>query len=367
MSRHHTGQTPSALGSASAQYYAELQGRINSAPSEVQATINGYTGSQANTDRITQGAQAAASLAQSGYDPSSTSDNAQLVAMIAGGMCAAGPVTAGVSCALGGMVEGLWTLGNAIGCPVSNAFASVGLGTGCDFGCKTKGVWTPATVLSTQYPSPPPPSGSFAELAWGALAHYAAQKSACQGGPPPDVIVDAVVAMWNQSHEGPAEAYFVPPLNTAPSGAPIVASFRQWAVNGKGLPDPNVEYAFDLLLQAAQSPFWGGVPTYFGPGDSPGGNLLDIRPTPPRSVMVNSGPLTAQARPARTINLHISKLHAPAIEALVASPWIRAPNAAPTAGFFLPLAAGVGAALWLGNPLLAAVGLGVGLLLNRKF
>lgn len=356
--RHHTGQAPPLLGAVSQQYYTDLQGKISSQSQSVQATINGYTGSQSNTDKIAQGAQAASNLAQNGFDPSNPQDNAELIQAIAGGMCLAGPV----GCSLGGAVLGLWTVGNAIGCPVSNAFASIGLGTGCNYGCRTTGNFTPSSALSIHGPSPAPPIGSFAALAWAALAHYAAQQSNCQGGPPPDVIVDAVVAIYNQTHDGPAEAYFVPPLNAGTISIPIVATddtVRTW--NGVSQEDPNVEYAFELLLEAAQSPLWQGVPNYFGPGSNAVPSV-----TPPRTVMVNAGPLL---RPARVLPLAghaavYSQVRSTLPPALLAT--VRG-RSGPTAGFFVPLGAGLGVALWLGNPLFAALGLGLGLYLNRKF
>jgi hypothetical protein len=121
---------------------------------------------------------------------------------------------------------------------------------------------------------------------------------------PPGQVVDAIVALWNQIHAGPAAAVYVPPLNTFPNtiGGIIAASSGKAGATVvaplTGNVDPNAFYAFQLVApiqamaamkppQAYQLPY----PT------SVVANAFSGILTPPstaRQVMVNQGALITQ-------------------------------------------------------------------------
>jgi len=282
------------------EYQAELQGRINALGSQGAATLQSATGIDVTQGRVASGAAAALSLAQGGFDPTSSDDEGKLVAAISGGLClipAVGPI-------LGASVEGLYQVGEAISCPLMKVVSSLGIGPlppACGgSACTTSSNWTTAGVLSNNVRAlPSRPQGSFQELVVSALASFASSAANCKATLPPGVIVDAAVKIWNQTHAGPAVAYLVPPLNQINQG--IVAFgdpssiLTTWpTVSGPGPAeqagkDPYAYYAFQPLSS---------IPSSEHPNLSAGGQLWPIAPPPagsnvdpPRIVMVNTGAL----------------------------------------------------------------------------
>jgi hypothetical protein len=170
-------------------------------------TISSAAGSVASVAVVATGVVSAYSLITNGYDPSLPADNAKFVNAIAGGLA----LIPGVGIFLAGAVEVLWTVGNAIGCPVTHLFGGTSPACG-DPPCVSSGNWTPGGVLSqSNLPSFTPES--FGKFVTSALAVQGANVLNCKGGLTPDHIVDASVNMWNQTHAGPAIDYFVPPLS----------------------------------------------------------------------------------------------------------------------------------------------------------
>lgn len=296
----------------SAQFKADVQTRLSNLSADAQAKILEKTGVDTTQQSVAKGASSAVGLIKGGYDPNNSNDNANLVHVIAGGLClvpAVGPV-------LGAAVETLWVVGNAIACPITDAFASVGIGSPCGAGCKSTGNWTAASILAANAGAVPAmPRGSFAQLAVGALATYAAQAANCKGGIPPGLIVDAVVQMWNQTHAGPAVAYLVPPLAVLPgslTGTPTL--LVTWGSTSGSTPagqagkDPWAFYGFGPAALAqpyasvgnvADDSTW-GFATPFTTAPAPPGMVA----TSPRIVMVNSGAVI----PRTTVVGHASSL-----------------------------------------------------------
>ena len=294
------GALPSLPSNVSTgQYSAALQSAIDQQSASIKATLAAHGGAALTSAQVQQGASSLLSLAQTGYNPDRPGDSANLVHVISGGLClipAVGPL-------LGGAVEGLWAVGNALGCPTEQAFASIGFGSpspACGgHPCTTSGNWTTASVLTENAGAlPPMPVGSFASLMVPALAENAAQAADCKPSIPPNVLVDAVVMLWNQNHAGPAVPYFIPAIGETLGGAmgsTMLLGGMGYRVSGStpsaraGL-HPNIYYAFqpaskavaDGLLQVSGTRivYW----PYLTLAGAPGVAL-----TSPRIVMVNSG------------------------------------------------------------------------------
>lgn len=304
-----------------AAFQAQLQTKLSTASSDVQAQIYAQTGVDTNQTRVSQGASSAYSLLQNGYNPDSSSDNANLVHAIAGGLClipGAGPV-------LGAAVEGLWAIGNAVGCPLENAFASIGFGSpspACGGKvCATSGNWTAQGILQSQAHLPDMPKGSFASIVMPALATYAAQNLNCKGGFPPGMIVDACAAIWNQTHSGPSEDYFVPPLGLYAAGgsADIVPAWGSVSNASTGNVDQNVYYAFQSVSSIMARD--GGIdPLNFPKAGALLGTSLA------RKISLNSGALIAPPappeHPVTTVAKHASVIAVGGVVGGLAYAWV---------------------------------------------
>lgn len=282
------------------EYTSALQAQVSAQASSIQQTLAAQTGVDTQNATVAQGASSAASLLQNGFNPQSASDNANLVHVIAGGLC----LIPGVGPLLGGALEALWQVGSVIACPVTNAFASIGLGTPCNAPpCRTTGNFTTAQMLEG---APPMPRGSFASLAIPALASAAAQAANCKQVAPAAVIVDAVVNVWNKTHLGPAVPYVVPALQTIGGylyGGDFIGGMNEG-------PNANVTYAFQPALAAAAARVLtqsGNTIALFGPPAPLPGYTL----SPPRLVMVNAGALIPPITP-HTLTLHLGPPPPPA-------------------------------------------------------
>lgn len=249
-----------------AAYSTQIQGAYAQASSSTQAYIKDATGVDTTNQTVSQGASSAATLLQNGYNPDSSSDNANLVHAISGGLC----LIPGVGPILGAYVEGLWVVGNAIAAPLQNAFASIGMGVPAGAPpCTTNGKWTTSNVLATNAGALPPlwrVPGTFASLAVPALAYASSMLGNCQKTPPADAIVDACVALWNASHTGTEIPYYVPSLIVqigSLSAAPglLIAGAGE-SVSGTtpaavaGL-HPNVYYAFNPIVEGVNTQYVG--------------------------------------------------------------------------------------------------------------
>jgi hypothetical protein len=291
------------------QFSADLQARLSAQSASVQQTIASETGVDTNNARVSQGAQSAATLIQHGYDPNSAADSANLIHAIAGGAAlipGAGPILAGA-------IEALWLVGNQIACPVTNAFASIGMGTPCGAPpCKTTGgPFTTAQLLTSNASQlPSMPTGSFASLAVPAIATYAAQAGNCKGGMPPGSIVDAVVAVWNAVHAGPPIGYFIPPIAEL-DGSVTPDVLGLWGQESGTTPaakagkDPNVYYGFGPVQKIVSDGYYQSNPpsnlneaqdwAAFTVPPAPAG--MDF--TSPRIVLVNSGAFVPPPPPGK--------------------------------------------------------------------
>jgi hypothetical protein len=329
-----------AIGDVGSDFTAALNARVRAQLPSVQAQLASTTGLNTNNARTAAGAQAAVSLAQNGYNPDSSDDNGKLVAVIAGGLALLPPP----GDLLGGAVEALWQLGNVIACPVTNAFASIGLGTPCNAPpCQTSGSWSVASVLSGNQ-VPPMPQGSFASLAVPALAAYAVQAAECKGGFPGSVVVDAVVALWNRTHAGPAAPFLIPPIGSRAASsinpAPVAVSpvFMFPSVSGS---NPWKQYGFGPASAAL------GWQAFWTP-PAPSGMVWE----PARTVLVNTGALIAPhvltlhlgPPPGPTPTGHVLALHLGPAAATAAA----APSSSSSAGKVAAAAgaAGAGALAW---------------------
>ena len=294
---------PATLSLDTQSYLDELKGKVNAAAGDVQAQIYAETGVDTSNARVQQGAAATLDLAQNGYNPNSKEDSAKLIHAISGGLC----LVPGVGLILGGAVEGLWAVGNAIATPVQNAFASIGLGDRDDAPpCQSSGNWTPALILSINKGRlPATPKGSFAQFVIAALAMYAAQSSNCKGGFPPSAVVDGALAIWNKTHYGPAIPYYVPPLaanaqHSASVSPYIIPTWDKSSDKYAGSVDPNAFFAFGpaalgqphaLVKDITNPATWGlNVPFTIAPA-SPNFQYH----TDPRVIMVNTGATIPQS------------------------------------------------------------------------
>jgi hypothetical protein len=281
-----------------AQFQASVQAKLQTAGSDAQAQLYAKTGVDTNQAKVKQGAISAVGLLQNGYNPANDSDNANLVHAISGGLClvpAIGPL-------LGAAVEGLWAVGNAVGCPLENAFASIGFGSpspACGgVQCKSSGDWTAATIMQASA-LPAMPTGSFASIVIPAIAMNSAESLNCKSGMPPGQVVDAIAAIWNHTHAGPAIDYFIPPLAGAPdptsqviTGTATIIPFWQNVSNSTtGNVDPNVYFAFQPVssIAAKLNDSSSNVSTYFATYFPAASGLWSV--SPGRIVSLNSGPL----------------------------------------------------------------------------
>lgn len=282
---------------ASDAVHAELVARFNGAGSQAQNVIGSAVGSSSTQNaRVGQGAQAAASLIQTGFNPDSQDDQQKLVTAIAGGMALIAPPAGPM---LAAATEAIYQIGRGLSCPVTAAFASIGLGTlppECGGKvCQTSGNWTPAGILADSG-VPTPPRGSFASFVLGALAVYSAKAANCQGGFDASDVVDAAVNIWNQVYGAPSELIFVPPLSAL--GGPLIPRGQSLTLNGKNVPDPNLTYAFQPVsaLGGSAWPVTGLNPSNWTRDPPfPISNWLPGY-TPPRAVRVHT-------RPPRTLVL----------------------------------------------------------------
>ena len=317
--------------SLTATFQSDLQSRYNGAQADVQAQIASRTGVDTSSATVQSGASAAVSLLQNGYDPSSDSDNTQLVQAIAGGLAAIGPATGGVGFILSGAVEALWAIGSQVDCPIESAFASIGFGSkspACGGQpCTTSGNWSASSIMSDSQ-LPAMPRGSFASLVIPAIATNTAKAMNCKSSMPPGQVVDAVVAVWNQIHAGPAVDYFIPPLagiqiaggNSAVTiGNPIIIPFWQNVSDSvTSNVDPNVFFAFQpvSVIVAAEASRYGmditsdfeSRPTVYFPIAS---GLWVV--TQPRIVSLNIGPLISLGPSASTTSTTTVAGHAAAL------------------------------------------------------
>jgi len=344
------------LSTTSSDYSAALQASINQQSSAVQAQLTAATGVNTNNATVAQGASSAVTLFQNGYNAASDADNANLVHAIAGGLC----LVPGVGPILGAAVEGLWTVGNAIAAPLQDALASVGLGSPANQPpCKSQGTWTTASILAANAGAlPSRPTGSFGELATGALAYAASMVGNCQKVPPADVVIDACVSIWNRTHQGPAIGFYVPALVVQPGslsptpGVLMLGAFAQ--VSGTSLSaraglTGNIFYAFDAAVVAQleagsdlskpptpSQPYW--LPFGTSPFD-----VEYLSPPPglavsaPRVVQLNIGPLIAQTKHIAFDTLHLTPAPAPA-----------AMSTGGKVAVGVAVAGALGAAAWLG-------------------
>lgn len=318
------------MDSFSAQAQAQVQSRFDSASTSVKAQIQAHTGVDVNNQRIQQGATSAMSLMQNGYNPDSQQDNANLIHAISGG-CALIPGGA----IFGAYIELLWQVGNAIACPVQNAFASIGLGTPCGAPpCAHTGPdATASSVISANtLPSGWNTTGTFSSLVIGALATYAAKTLNCKGGAPPGVIVDACVAIWNKTHAGPAFSIWIPPLGADIGGMSTGALIAgQGVVAGGNSPsgqagqDPNIFYAFQAV-QAIQYSAGALAYPYSGGDTWTPFNIIGAPPgiawTQPRVVSLNLGPIAAAEHPAVTVAKHASVIAIGGVAGGLAYAWM---------------------------------------------
>lgn len=290
------------MGDLSTTFQGQLQSRATALGGQASSTLKAQTGIDVTSQRVTQGAAAAASLAQSGYNPASSSDNTKLVTAIAGGAA----LIPGVGPLIGAAVMGLYAVGSAVACPTEQFFASVGLSTlppQCGGSpCKSSGNWTPQGILASGAKSlPAMPNGSFAQFVVGALAQFAASAANCKGATlPPGTIVDAAVNAWNATHAGPAVRYLVPPLSQVNKGMtaygpptiiPTWSSVSGSTPAARAGKDPYAYYGFGPVAAVQYSttnpPKGAGPWTPFAVAPGPSGQNID----PPRVVIVNSGAL----------------------------------------------------------------------------
>ena len=290
------------MDSVSAQLQGQVQSRLDAASTYTKGQIQSVTGVDVNDQRIQKGASSALSLLQNGYNPASDADSAQLIHAIAGG-CALIPGGQ----IFGAYIELIWQAGNAVACPLESAFASIGMGSpspACGGqACTHTGPDTTAAsvIASSELPANWNSLGSFSSLAVGALATYAAQNMNCKGGTPPGMIIDAVVAMWNQTHSNSTSVLvLIPPLALyGAGGAPTIIPWGQNVSNSTtGNVDPYVYYAFQATAAIPSSfnfPSVEGEWTSFSNPGTPAVAPFLFGSTPPRMVRINSGPLVTSA------------------------------------------------------------------------
>lgn len=265
----------------------QLNAQLSAAGSQAASYVQQQTGVDVTNARTAAGAAAAAQLASNGFDPTNEQSRQAMVAVIAGGLA----LIPGVGPILGGALETLYQIAQPIACPTAAFFHAIGISqSDCNSPpCSTTGtVATPQSIWNgTRVPPAAKVKGSFAQVVWGALVSNAASAMACKSAIPPGLIVDAVVAQWNATHQGPQTPVFVPPLSLGGTmgvyTTPTVPLIREFSVSSgnpfasSGGIDPNVYYAF-----ATKTP-WGlnvSKVQYIMPSEAP------------RLVVVNLGPPT---------------------------------------------------------------------------
>src|SRR5579872_28623 len=340
-----------------ASFTTQLTSNIKtSASADGAAYIQQATGVDVTQGRVASGISAAGQLAENGFDITSQADQQAMVAVIAGGLS----LIPGVGPILGGALETLYQIAQPLACPTAKFFHDVGISqSDCDSPpCVVNGPVPTPDVLAANFAQPflAKMSGSFAQFVNGALLVNAASALSCKSAVPPSVIVDAAVNMWNQTHAGPAQDFYVPPL------LPMMPMIQQWS-NGQnsytGNLDPNLYYAF---YPASWTPW--GEDLSQAPAPPPMGNALSQNesfaaiyaqwpneqyPSPARFVSVNVGNLLSETeRATHTINL------APIVQANVQAAQAAMPtsSAGTTA---VKAAAGTAAGLSVGALVVATV------------
>jgi hypothetical protein len=279
----------------SASFSSYVNGKVSGLGAQGSAWVQSNTGVDASNPRVAAGASAAATLVSNGFDPTSASDRQAMVSVIAGGLC----LIPGVGPILGSALEVLYQIAQPLACPTAKLFHTLGISASdCDSPpCSYQGPAPTAETIQNNFDKPVTLHfpGSFGQITWGALCTNAASAMACKSSVPYDVVVDAVVAMWNATRQGPAADIYVPPLGIAPDGMsptlPIVPTWDQgsggyWSQTG-GV-DPNVYYAFFPMVMTPWQTLSAAPP---GPGQK---NVLGSY-SPARTVSVNTGVLVSTA------------------------------------------------------------------------
>jgi hypothetical protein len=227
------GDPPDLGAQAQAQINAQVAQanvQINKLQGQAKATWDASQTNVANAQRVTNGAIAAESLVQNGYNPNDDADNQKAITAVAGGLSlipGIGPVLGGALLILDAIALGAAKLLEAIGL-ISPPY------------CNSTGNWTPAKVLAP-FPSLPTTPGTFAALATAALATNAADSLNCKPHYPPSWVLTGVATLWNQNSSGNPVQIWIPNLD--PSGVQIFAPQQG---GGPSL-DTLTSYAFQPL------------------------------------------------------------------------------------------------------------------------
>jgi hypothetical protein len=177
--------------------------------SDAKAKMDAGTTPDAAAARKARGVAAAGSLIQNGYNPDRPGDNDELVAAIAGGAALTGPQ--GV--AIGAALEILYTGAKAL-VPVLQKWGLLDTPH-----CNSSGNWTPSSsrtqvsVIGGGEPDLAGQRGSFTAFGWDVMSRVWADEYNCQSTINPTDAVNAIVAIWNEVHDGPQVGYLVPRLD----------------------------------------------------------------------------------------------------------------------------------------------------------
>jgi hypothetical protein len=188
---------------------ASAQQAIQGASADAQAQWNQAVSQEANDARVINGAAAAGSLLQNGFNPNDPADEQKAYQAIVAGVS----LIPGIGLVLGGALEIL----DAIGVAAASALEALGLIS--KPGCTYTGTPTINDVLS-EYPVPAAntPQGSFASLAMAALGQNVLQQRICSPKRyPNDWILAGVASLWNQYAQGAPQTLWVPPLDVTDS------------------------------------------------------------------------------------------------------------------------------------------------------
>jgi hypothetical protein len=276
-------------------------GDVAQLQASAQAYLDNNTTTAANDGRISNGAAAAASIIQNGYNPDNASDNQALVTTIAGG-CSLIP---GVGPILGAIIIGMYEIGTQVIAPLVDKL----LGYSSTPTCSSSGNWTTAGVLANCGITSFPPAGTLAGLVVPALGKAYAQQMNCDAfnkvpGTIPygfQMTVGPLLKMWNQTTGGDLIDYFVPRMTT-----------YDWPGGGGG---GNI---FTGNIDCAAGPFCSAVlaPYAFLPiSEVPewgANNLHILDPFTEGSEWIrlaaNAGPLRLAATTPRIVSLHLMPL-----------------------------------------------------------
>ena len=262
-------------------------GDIAQLQSTAQAYLDDNTTTAANDGRISNGAAAAASIIQNGYNPDNADDNQKLVVTIAGG-CSLIP---GVGPVLGAVIIGMYEIGTQVIAPLVDKL----LGYSSIPTCSSSGNWTTTGVLSNCGINSFPPAGTLAGLVVPALGKAYSQMMNCDAfnkvpGTIPfgfQLTIAPLLKMWNQATDGDLIDYFVPRINAYdwPGGtdtffgniscaaAPFCYSTQsqyafqplsqvpEWDSNGNHILDPTTEGASWMRVAANAGPLKSASPT----------------------------------------------------------------------------------------------------------